>query len=158
MSREVHTTPAVGVRSDRLNARTAKPRVPSSSSRQVPTRLEAPVTSPRASGGTGHGPPHDRPRGEAGEAQPHAEHDEPIERKRVAVAEELPVEADHPPVHVPEHAHGAVPARAALEVDGDGAGDEQDLEARAPVSLAPVEVLAVEEVPLVEQADLGERL
>src|SRR5262245_60728243 len=136
ISRALHSTPAVGGRTDRLNARTARPRSRSFSRRQVPTRLEAPVTSARASGGTGHGSPHDRPGGETGEAQPHAEDHEPVEGERVAVAEELPVEADHPPVHVPEHAHGAVPARAALDVDGDGRGHEQDLEARAPISLA----------------------
>src|SRR4051812_49454701 len=49
-------------------------------------------------------------------------------------------------------------AGAALDVEGDAGGLVEDLPARVPEAMAPVEVLHVEPVALVEQADLGDRL
>src|SRR5688572_1610652 len=115
--------------------------------------LVAPATSTGTRSSAGSTADHGA-RGQRAEPQPDTRHHEPHEWRRILVAEELLVEADHAAVHVPQHPQGPVPAAVALVMDDGHRRDEEDLPSAAPETHAPVQVLAVQEVGLVHGANL----
>ncbi len=78
----------------------------------------------------------------------------PTSIQRIAMPQKLAVEPDHAEMLVQLHADRLRAAAAAFLVDGLGLGNEQDLPACASEPPAPVEVLAVHEVALIEQSNL----
>ncbi len=73
---------------------------------------------------------------------------------RIAILVELAIVARHPLVLVPLHSNLPVAAAAALAVRDRDIGKKHHLPALLPEALAPVQILAVEEVALIEQADI----
>ena len=98
------------------------------------------------------------PRSDGPKPAPHGNGHEPHERRWILMPKVLVIKPHHALVLVPFHEERAVSAADALVVEYRGVGHKPDLPLLLPIPHADVEVFTVQEVSLVERADILDRL